>query len=296
MTLQNVPEYPASRRIELTDKQLLDGAFAAHPPEISEFTFTNLYSWRKAYDFRFCRIASCLLIFSRSGTEYRFLPPIGNDCREAVRILAADNRTFIRIPESMKGMIERESGFEAVEDRDNADYVYSTQDLIELKGKKFDGKRNLIRKFRSSYPYRYEVLDGQAASHCLAFEELWCRERDCGKLLSLSQEREAVEEICSHFRLFGLEGGSIAVEGKVCGICIGERLNADTIVLHVMKALPDMKGLYQTLNNEFVTRQGRQYRYVNMEQDLGIEGLRRAKLSYQPVRIVHKFLARPDAR
>ena len=132
-------------------------------------------------------------------------------------------------------------------------------------------------------------MDDRTDRECLDFQDLWCRTRGCAGVKSLAQEQAAVIQMCANFSFFGLFGGALTVGGKICAIAIGQRLNPQTMVMHALKAMPGMKGAYQTMLNEFLFREGRGFRFLNMEQDLGVEGLRKSKLSYQPLRLVEKF-------
>lgn len=290
----DIPRFPESRPLDIGDQPRFDAVFAADPPEISEFTFTNLYGWRDAYGLRVSALDGFLVISSlKDGVKSYFKPAGTGDSEAVIARIAAERAPFIRIPEGVRDIVKRVSGFTVREDRDNADYVYSCPALIELKGKSFDGKRNLIKKFKGSYRYEYVELDGGSSEDCLSFQELWCITKGCEDAQGLARERDAVRTMCRHYTVFGLRGGAIRVDGRICAICIGQRLTADTLVMHVLKAFPDMPGLYQVMHNEFLAREARGYAFVNMEQDLGLEGLRKAKLSYHPVKMVNKFTLVP---
>ncbi|MGE5309079.1 MAG: DUF2156 domain-containing protein, partial [Deltaproteobacteria bacterium] len=270
----DIPSYPASRPLDLADRQRFDAAFAADPPDISEFTFTNLYAWRRAYGFRVCVSDGLIVLSSETGGKKSYFRPIGTgDIAGTVARLAKERIPFIRVPEKDRHIISQASGFRSSADRDNDDYVYSCKELVELKGKAFDGKRNFIKKFKRQYQFEYLRLDDRSIADCLDFQNLWCITRGCENEETLTEERDAVREMCHNFSLFGLFGGALRVEGKISAIAIGQRLNRDTMVMHALKALPDMPGSYQTMLNEFLTRDCDGFGFVNMEQDLGVEGL-----------------------
>jgi len=290
----DIPRFPESRAIDLGDKTRFDAAFAADPPAISEFTFTNLYAWRDAYGLKVSELDEFLVVSAEYDGARGFFKPAGpGDLAAAFARLAAERVPFIRIPEGINEIARAASGFAVREDRDNADYVYSCPELIGLKGKAFDGKRNLIRKFKGQFRYEYFLLDQESSTDCLDFQDLWCVTKGCANEKSLTREKEAVRTMCHYFSLFGLCGGGIRVEGRISAICIGQRLNADTMVMHALKALPEMPGLYQTMHSEFLSREAQDYAFVNMEQDLGLAGLRKAKLSYHPARMVNKYTLVP---
>lgn len=287
----DIPAYPEFRQLLREDKAIFDSAFAEYPPRISEFTFTNLYSWREAYQFKVSVWGDLLILRSDSGAFQRFLEPIGaGDKKEAIAMLLRDSRgQGMRIPEETAALFLSDERFRVVEDADNSDYLYAAGDLISLAGAKYDGKRNLIRQFSASHVYTYAAFERATIAECLAFEERWCTIRDCDSVEGLRNERRAIREMadnCSDFRLIA---GGITIEGRVSAVAIAEPLNPETLVMHVLKADPSITGLYQTIMHEFLKRNAGAFRYVNLEQDLGIEGLRKSKRSYHPVSMVKKY-------
>jgi hypothetical protein len=200
----------------------------------------------------------------------------------------------LRVPEDVKVRLENDGELKFVFDRDNSDYVYRTADLSELAGRHYDGKRNLIRKFRAAHPgYVYTPLDPGNAPACLTVEDAWCVEKDCDHEAGLDQERLAIRDMLEHFGDFPLRGGSIWVDGQCAAVALGEALNPETLVVHILKAAPGMPGLYQVILNEFVKRAGAGLTAVNLEQDLGLDGLRRAKESYRPSGLARAFTLAP---
>jgi uncharacterized protein len=288
----DVHEYPDFRAIKVGDKPLFDEAFRAYPPEISEFTFTNLYAWRDIYNFEISSLGSFLVLRSEHGPACRYFEPIGTgDIKAAVyRLLEKNDTSFIRITEKTALGFRGDEHIKIEPDRDNSDYLYKAHDLVLLAGRKYDGKRNLIRNFKASYNYEYTELSEANAKDCLEFEESWCTIRDCDNVESLDNERRAVKEIISNFGSFGLMGGSIKVDSRICAVAVSEGLNRSTMVMHILKANPGMAGLYQTMMHDFLSRNARPYEYINLEQDLGVDGLRKSKLSYHPASMINKYI------
>ena len=136
-------------------------------------------------------------------------------------------------------------------------------------------------------------FDAAVAQDSLGFEEKWCLVKDCDGVEGLRNERKALKEMVGHFFDFKLTGGAIKVEGRISAIALGEPLNSNTFVMHMMKADPNMPGLYQVINNEFLIQEVKGFEYLNLEQDLGVEGLRRSKSSYHPVSMVRKYTLEP---
>ncbi|MGE5197941.1 MAG: DUF2156 domain-containing protein [Deltaproteobacteria bacterium] len=289
-----VPSYPSFRTLDKSDKPLFDREFRDNPPEISEYTFTNIYAWRQVYKFRISLLDGFIILLGDKESSPQFFNPIGSGdpTKPILRIINDTHAVFVRIPEPVKDVIGADKNLTADYDQDNSDYVFSVQDLVTLKGKKYDGKRNLIRKFKSLHPYEYIRLKAADIKECLDFEEGWCRIKDCDGIESLSEERGAIRQMLENFSDFNLIGAAIRAEGRICAVALAEKLNPETLVMHALKADPGMGGLYQAMNNEFMTREAADFKYVNMEQDLGVEGLRKAKLSYHPAKMIKKYTLR----
>jgi uncharacterized protein len=167
-----------------------------------------------------------------------------------------------------------------------------TDDLVHLKGKKYDGKRNLIKKFKATHGYEYVSVTGGLIKECVDFADEWCVEKSCDTVESLDDERSAFKEMLADFSGFHLRAGAIRIEGRMRALVLAQKLNPETMVIHMLKAYAGITGLYQTVYNEFLAREAGDFKYINMEQDLGVAGLRKSKLSYQPVRMVRKYSLR----
>jgi uncharacterized protein len=286
--------YPEFRPLELNGLEAFVKAFKDNPPAISEFTFTNLYAWREAYKFSVSLLDNLLIVYSASGGRRRFFVPIGKgDIKTAMgKILNDTGEIFFRLPEETRVLFAGDKRFIIEPDRDNSDYLYNTADLVSLSGGKYDGKRNLIKKFKSEHAYEYIRLDQVNVRLCLDFEEAWCSIKNCDRVEGLSNERRAIKDMVDNFSGFGLIGGAIKVKDAICAVSLAQELNPATLVLHVLKADPNMTGLYQVMMQEFLAREAGRFQYVNLEQDLGLDGLRKSKLSYHPCAMVDKYTLR----
>ena len=287
-----IASYPNFIPLEISHIEVFGQAFKDNPPKISEFTFTNLYSWRGAYKTKVSVLDDLIILRSESEPQFRLFDPIGRgDKKKAIKAILNDSKaSFIRIPEGTVGSFRGDAGFEIKEDMDNSDYLYRTEDLIRLKGGKYDGKRNLIKKFRLNNTYEYVSMNTGNAGECLMFEDKWCTIRNCDRTEGLSNERRAIGEMVGNYSDFELIGGMIRIQGNICAVALAQRLNLDTLVMHVLKADPNIDGLYQVMLQEFLAHEGANFNYVNLEQDLGIEGLRKSKQSYHPVEMVKKYI------
>jgi hypothetical protein len=292
----DLPDYPQMRPLAIEDKALLDVAFRTMQPEISQYTFTNIFAWRGSRNTQVCRFEGQILIRGEVSEHKVLLQPIGEgDVAATIKkflVLPEEQGSeFKYLPKSGADVLRNDSGVQVTEDRDNADYVYFTDDLVDLPGRKYDAKRNFINRFKSEHEYRYLDLSPDVAARCMTFEEHWCTDRSCQSDEGLSHEMEAVLEMLVNFEHLGYEGGAIEVDGSIAAFTTGEALNPETFVVHVEKADAKLAGIYAVINNEFCRHAAGRFKYVNREQDLGIPGLRQAKLSYHPLRIVETFRA-----
>jgi hypothetical protein len=176
--------------------------------------------------------------------------------------------------------------------REHFDYLYRSQDLIQLAGGKYHAKRNHINTLERTYRWRYEPLEDRHLPACRELAAVWCRMKRCEEDLNLMGEWEAVGAALAHLEALQLQGGVILLDGRVEAFSLGELLNRETAVIHVEKANPEIRGLYALINQQFCQNVWAGVSYINREQDLGEPGLRTAKLSYHPHRLVEKFRLR----
>ena len=292
-----VPDFPQMRDLTLEDKPLFDQLFTRFPPVISEFTFTNFFIWRHAYRPKIGRFGKFLCLLSEQEKNSFFFPPIGEgdviECFQSLLqyLVGKDVLPKIaRVPEAVVTQIDwKASGMKTELDRSQCDYVYLLQDLAELKGRKYHRKRNHIKQFQEKYSYEYIPLTPEWVPQCLQLQGEWCDLKNCDANPGLRNESLATKEAFTHFEEIGVKGGAILINGKVEAFTLGDPLNPETIVIHVEKANPAYEGLYPTINQAFLEHEGSRYTYVNREQDLGEEGLRKAKESYFPHHMVNKY-------
>ncbi len=275
----------------------------ADPPQTSELTFTNLFIWRDFYRPLWRKAAGCLALILRPRGEAPFaLPPVagpGGDRMAALQALMSDLEAMGAAPRACRvgeEFVQRyldQKRYQARLDRDHSDYLYLTADLIRLSGKRFHGKKNHLNRFKRTVEYQYKPLDQELVECVLEMQQNWCALRDCAASESLQNEDRAIFEALTHFDRLGYTGGAIVVNGVVEAFSLGEPLNPDTAVIHIEKANPEIPGLYAAINQMFAERAWSHLTYINREQDLGLPGLRRAKESYHPHHLVHKYQVTP---
>ena len=287
--------------IKLSDKPVFDKIFTGRRYENSWFTFTNLFVWRNTYSTEWAWLEDFIVIkYMSDGREY-FLPPFvqaGKSFAVAVDRLAEEvvpsgaDFSMQGISEAMLTEVMEKFSEKYVSQplRDRYDYLYRAEDLRELAGRRYHSKRNFVNRFRAeNSDWHYEPLNKELAEECLQVASAWCGGRSCEMHAELQHEYEAISEAFTHYEELGLIGGLVRIGGKAEAFTLGEPMNEDTVVVHVEKADPAITGLYPVINQEFCRRLGAGVEYVNREEDMGNEGLRRAKESYYPVRLVEKY-------
>lgn len=286
------------RDLELGDRAVF-GEFLSHdPPQTSELTFTNLFMWRLRYRPVWATGNDCLFILLQGDDGKRFgLPPVGPGRKEeALRVLfdeldkrSPDSSRLCRVAKDFVDRYVDRKAYRIVEDPENHDYVYLTEDLIKLPGNRYHRKKNHLNKFLKHFQFEYRSLDQIPTQAFLELQEDWCELKSCVENPGLFYEDRAIYEALTNSDSLGFQGGAILIDEKVEAFALGELLNSDTAVIHVEKANPEIQGLYVAINQQFCEHAWSNVKYVNREQDLGLEGLRKAKLSYYPDHQVEKF-------
>ena len=293
---------PAFKPIALSDKKIFQAYLAQCPRMTSDYTFVNIWSWASAYDLTFARTDELLWIRQKQP-EPQYWAPVGNwqavDWPRYFERFPQFKFSLIRVPEALARIWEavfRET-VSVAPDRDQFDYLYDANELITLTGNRFHKKRNLLNQFRKKYDYQYVKMTPDLVAAAMAMQNNWCAWRECGSDNALINENRAILKVLSSWEeLDGIIGGCLLVRDKMIAYAIGERLGDDTLVVHFEKGSTDYKGVYQAINQMFVahvasaaSESGGVISRVNREQDLGDEGLRQSKESYQPVGFLKKF-------
>lgn len=285
-----IPLYPARRPLELSDRPFLSEIFLELQPEVSEFVFANLYLFRKAHGYALCRAEKSLVIFGRGyGGEAYFLPPLEGEPGETARMLLAADNSLYGADDRFVADHLTPAGITASEDRNSFDYLYLRQELATLPGNRFHKKKNRINYFTSRHRFSVEPFSARHLSGAIELLKDWRRVRQPAPGSPLDLEIGATGEALELAGELGLEGVVILLEGRVAAFSLGERLNWETAVCHFEKADPFIEGLAQLVNREFSRLLFTDCTFINREQDLGEPGLREAKISYHPVRLVKKY-------
>lgn len=283
------------KEITLADKQWIDGLLKLSDYRGCEYNFTNNYVWRDAYKIRAARLQDFYI--TRHGDEFVF--PAGHgDIDLLLKELESycDSEgiplKFASMDKSAKELLESRypDKFVFSFDEGHFDYVYESESLRTLSGKKLHSKRNYINRFKA-LDWSFEEITADNIDECKQMSLIWCERNDC------AQSDEKLEEMCAvkigldNFFELGLMGGILRVEGKIQAFSYGEPLNSDTFVTHVEKAFTDYDGAYPMINMLMANKFCKDFKYINREEDMGEENLRRAKRSYRPCFMVEKFTA-----
>lgn len=261
-----------------------------------EYTFGNIFCWRDIYDIKICRFGDFLFIKNSEGLYFPAgRGDIGMALHELKDYCEKNSLPFYFTTMNKLSMLTLKEiyGEKAQVDTsaDFYDYIYSRDDLAELRGKKYHAKRNHIARF-SENDWSSEPITSENIAECEKMNDEWCERNICINGVDDSDKRD---EICAvrtglrHFAELDYFGELLRVNGTVQAFSFGERVNSDAVVVHVEKALTDIQGTYPMINKQFVLNHCADVRYINREEDMGEENLRKAKLSYYPCFMEEKF-------
>ncbi|MDR3341746.1 MAG: phosphatidylglycerol lysyltransferase domain-containing protein [Treponema sp.] len=289
-----LPCYPEFVPMTFALKDLMHPLLFQTPDGVSEYTFANLYLFRKRYNYQISLTRDKALIISgeREGKKF-FMTPLGIPGR-AILIGLFDTHDYWKgISDSIltqnQGLLAQ-WGIEIAEDRDNFDYLYLRTDLAGLPGKRYHKKRNLVNAFMYAYNREAGSLKQQALTkdlipHALQVLDRWRQDKGA------DGDYVAAQEALECFASLGMQGAIYYVNGSPAGWCLGEPLARGTMfAVHFEKAIDEYKGIYQYMNQTFAASLPESIVSINREQDLGDEGLRQAKMTYRPSGFVRKYM------
>jgi len=291
--------------IEITDKEIITSyTFRSHYLNC-DYSFANMCSWSFLYKSEYAVADNYLIIrfFVGENGDYRrvYMQPVGEgDLPRLISLLENDASDggfplwILGVTPDAKNELENAAPgqFKFVHEKDFSDYIYLRTDLAELKGKKYQSKRNHINKFKSLYDYEYIPITPDLVPRCLELESLWFRaNRTDNDADDLQHEKRSMVYALNHYDELGLSGGAIVVGGEIIAFTYGSPINNKAFGVHVEKADVNFEGIFSLINQEFAKRIPERYIFVNREEDLGIAGLRQAKQSYHPTILLEKYTA-----
>lgn len=292
------------KNFDIKDKQLIESYTKPWKLDCSDLSFANMFIWGADGKFQYTISDDVLYIKLnfKSFPEF-FWPPIpryGSDFNYRMLIDKVfdymDKNSVVsvirNIWEPFKEIIEKSNPELYIEPAEIAwDYVYSREKLATLKGKKLHGKRNHINKFLETYPnYEYRRLEPSMYQDCLDVYDEWKEGKDLSPD-EFSNERRSVALALENMETLGLTGGAILIDGIIKAFSIGERIREDVQLIHIEKADAEINGLFSMINQQYILHECQDVEFINREEDMGVEGMRKAKRSYYPEYMVKKYFA-----
>ncbi|MDR1653131.1 MAG: phosphatidylglycerol lysyltransferase domain-containing protein [Prevotellaceae bacterium] len=281
------------KSIEITDKKAIDNCLQYKNSRACDYCFANLFAWQHRYNTTFAIENNTLFAkFNENGTTFYMFPVGKMPLQKSLELLEEDARNN-KIPLKIKAVSEEiwrkiqaetPDKFMYIAERENFEYLYLTEKLINLSGKKLQSKRNHINRFKTDNPaWEFQLIQTREDCYqCWNMLKTWEAENADSSDPSLIYDFEASKLMLKHFEELELQGGMIKVNGKIVAFSLGEPLTNDTFVVHTEKAHRDMNGGYAIINQQFAENIAAKYLYVNREEDMGLDSLRKAKLSYKP--------------
>ena len=291
------------RPVTLADREFFDKHYALYPQAHSDNTFTNMVCWNHFAGYTFAYVEKNVILASTIGSVTRFRAPIGPRnptlLKSLIRLASdvSDNEPIVLIdPEIAVGMRELCPGINLVPDRDHFEYVYRAADLAELPGGNYLTIRRQLNKFRKNCSSVVEPISEKNWDDVKRFLIEWCEWKGCesGDPV-LANEKEAVFFAIDHMNALSLRGLAIRVSSKIGAISLYEPMTTDTALVHFEKGLPDCDGIYKAINSETAARLAKKFTYINRESDLGVPGLREAKMRYHPHHMVEVYSMKLDS-
>lgn len=288
------------REIELSDKDKINEMICASGCHGADYSFANLYIWRNAYKPKIAFNNTRLLVFVPTADIYAY-PKGDGDVSSSIEALLEDahskgNKLLLRgltdktLDEFLPLYGDR---FEIEEDRDNADYIYTKEKLSDLSGRRLSSKRNHIHKFEKNGDWKFVPIENaDDITAARDFLGIFYEEKNDP---SLASESVAIDEMFKNYSTLGFIGGLLYQNGVPVAFTAATKLDDYVVDVHFEKALPGVEGAYTMINREFARYASTRFpeiTHFNREEDMGLEGLRRAKQSYHPDILLMKYFAK----
>ncbi len=289
------------RSPRLEDKEWVKEKISKKELVTCEYSFGNIFSYTAKTNLK---IAECegFLVTKCQYTDgtVSYCYPVGEGDKSKVIAMLVDDGIASGIPFEFFGMSRDDAQeleklfpgkFRIKEVRDTRDYIYLSSDLIDLFGKKYQPKRNHISYFMRSNNWSYESLTEENIEECYQMSLDWLENNKSEFREDLEGELKIIRKVFDNYTALGYKGGVLRVDGRVVAYTMGEEISENTFCVHFEKAYSNIRGAYPMINREFVKNELSDYKYIDREDDVGIENLRKAKLSYYPVLLPEKYEA-----
>ena len=292
------------KTVTLCDKPWVDEIVFAENSPSADYNFGNIYIWDKRYRQLVARCGDRMLTKLRYEGQPAFVFPIGSGpLRPAIETLR-EFAAWRGYPLVLRGITpkhreqleaEYPGGFVYTAEENTWDYLYLAEKLSTYSGKSLHGKKNHCNRFEAENDWEFKPLTYDLIPGCLDMLDVWSEENSERLDKSVSYEHDAIVRAFAAYEWLGLEGGVLFAGGKIVGFSLGEMCSADTFDVHFEKAQINLNGAYPMVCRELtrmLMARHPELVYLNREDDMGLEPLRQSKLSYKPVGMVEKYLAR----
>lgn len=263
-----------------------------------DYALSNVWGWARYFGLEW-HFEDDLCWLRQQHSSHHLTPPLWapvgnwNTYDFSSSPLLAKPCTLIRVPEMLAVQLQEQLGprCTVTEDRDQWEYLYTTEEMATLPGNRFHKKRNHVNGYKKEYGTPdYRPICPAVIEDVLALEDEWCQWHECKGSPALLAENEAINRVLAHWAdMPTLVGGALYIENTMVAFSVGEKLDEHTLGVHYEKGRNGYRGVYQMMNAAFAGTAGTGYTYLNRAQDLGEEGLRQAKTSYLPVDFLKKY-------
>ena len=278
-----------------SDARALSVAFDLYKGRICDYSAGNVIFWRDHYGISYHLDDTCLVLkYESMGKKGCFSYPIADNPEKVIQELLDISEDKLCLSclteEQVEGLRESFNVTEAIYSEDYSDYLYLAEDIITLRGRRYNGQRNHINKFKKLYPdAHFEIITEQNAHLAKDFCEYYFNNAKKETDVSAT-ERAQLPELFDNWNEYSQLGGMLLVGERVVGVSVGE-IVGDTLIVHVEKADTSFEGAYPMLTNSFAREFATNERccFINREEDCGDEGLRTSKKSYHPTELIKKY-------
>ena len=294
------------KSLTLEDKEIIEKYIDKSKLDSYEYLFSSLYMWRKLNNIKYAVLDDVLIIEKNEegkGTFYAQFFGYNKDNLTSIidelikRNLEFTDRDYLfgDVGDEFVDDLKKYTDFsiDIVEDIDDSEYIYNTQDLIELKGKKYHSKKNHVNSFLKTYSYDIKTINNEnVKSDCMDLLHKWHEEVAVTVDKEMLMEIDAIKDLFRELHFFDLNSIAIYVDGDLAGFAVGEKVNDKMALIHVERGEIAYKGIYAFLNKQFLVESFQDTEFVNRQEDTGNEGLRKAKKSYHPEKMIKKYLVK----
>lgn len=288
------------QHLKIQHKSLVERFIPDSCKKMCDFTFGNLYTWSAAEHTEFAEKDGFLFLRSTFNGVTSYAVPWGDgDMAVALKEVQNDalcrgaDLSFYCVSEEQTEQLKSFFGDKLIlkEQRDYFDYIYLRENLATLKGRRYHSKKNHVNTFCKKFNYAYEELNENNLEECLNFSRQWHMMNESTQ--QLEAERQVIDCAFKNFFELGFSGALLRVDGKIAAYSLGEPMaDGETYCVHFEKASSDIPTAYATVNKMFAENLPTKFKYINREDDAGVEGLRKAKTSYHPEFLLKKYYAK----